>query len=501
MSGRSIAVLDRFPSHLSLTDPGKRFGRVAEGLVADLDVLARQVGDVRKAHRLGEGPTTLDLRRAGALHALTAPAYALVEMRADVLAAADPDDTALLAMLTNLVVDDLDGLTGEERSAGVNAAVQFVSRLERGRDVVRGVVAAHRTGNGTPTALLAATAAYLGFDLDLREVAHDDERWWHLAPATDRLVAAIGSAEPEPDLIAIEENPFVDASITPVARRHGDRFRIRRGGLEDVVTSVVVVGIGDRTVAPMVVNVDAGRGVVYDANVPDGAELVFEYQGRVVLGNDDVTGNAFTFTGGVFADATETHPADWVFATDGADSDTDPAGDRRATWVITRPISDGFDQLPSIPHGGTVSGLPLPLAESRWACFVRLAHFGNDPRAAITRNNAGRFDESVFDGSPIDPFASIGFRWEEREPFSVRVVLPQRLALVDDDRGSKLREPLRALLDRHRAAGVYLSVSYADPLWELGDGIARDPDSDEALGTVVAGTTLWPDGTPQPSPI
>ena len=68
--------------------------------------------------------------------------------------------------------------------------LQFVSRLERGRDVVRGVGAAHRTGNGTPTALLAATAAYLGFDLDLREVAHDDERWWHLAPATDRLVAS-----------------------------------------------------------------------------------------------------------------------------------------------------------------------------------------------------------------------------------------------------------------------------------------------------------------------
>ena len=44
MSGRSTAVLDRFPSHLSLTDPGKRFGRVAEGLVADLDVLAGRSG-------------------------------------------------------------------------------------------------------------------------------------------------------------------------------------------------------------------------------------------------------------------------------------------------------------------------------------------------------------------------------------------------------------------------------------------------------------------------
>ena len=363
-------------------------------------------------------------------------------MRADALAAADPDDTTFVSVLTNLVVDDLDGLTGDERRAGIADAVQFVSRLDHARDVVRGVVAAHRTGNGTPTALLAATAAYLGFDLDLREVAHDDERWWHLAPVTDRLVAAIGSAEPEPDLIAVEENPFVDASITPVARRNGDRFRIRRGGLEDVLTSVVVVGTADRTVAPMVVNIDAGRGVVYDGNVPDGTELVVGYQGRVVLGGDDVTGNAFTFTGGVFADATETHPADWVFATDGADTDTDPAGDRRATWVVTRPIGDGFEQLPSIPHGGTVTGLPLPLAESRWACFVRLAHYGNDPRAAIARNSAGRFDQSVFDGSPTDPFASIGFRWEEREPFSVRVVLPQRLAVLDDDGGSKLPRAL-----------------------------------------------------------
>jgi len=61
-----------------------------------------------------------------------------------------------------------------------------------------------------------------------------------------------------------------------------------------------------------------------------------------------------------------------------------------------------------------------------------------------------------------------------------------------------VREPLRALLDRHRAAGVRLEVTYAEERWQLGDGILRDADSDEPLGTVLVGTTLWPDPPEEP---
>lgn len=501
MTGRSVAVLDRFPCHLALSDPGKRFGSVVESLTADLDVLARQIGDVRTAHRIDDTRTSLDLRRLAALHGLVAAALHLVDLRHDTLAAADPDDLALVSVLTNLVVGDLEGLDPAVRRDGLAAAVGFDERLASERRVVHATIAAHRVGNGTAAAILTAAAGYLGFALDPTSVTHHADRWWHLAPAVDGLVDGIGGAGPVADLFALEENPHQDASVSPAPRRHGDRFRIRRGGLEDVVTSVVVFGTGDRTVAPMVVNVDAGRGVVFDGLVPDGAELVVAAHGRASLDGVDVTGRALVFSGGMFADATASHPNDHRFAAaDGSDAGDDL---RAATFVETAPIADGFDQRPSLPHGGSVAGLPLPLGESRWSFFVRLAHAGSGERAAVARNAAGRFDESVFadrEGPPVEPSGSIGFRWEEREPFAARVVLPQRLAVLDDEHGTVVREPLRQLLDRHRAAGVHLSVTYADPRWTVGEGVARDPGSTDPLGTVVAGTTLWPDDTPQPVP-
>jgi hypothetical protein len=500
VSGRSTAVLDRFPRHLALSDPGKRVGTVAEGLTAGLDLLSRQVGDVRASRRLSRTPTWLDLRRIAGLHGISALALSIVELRKDALAGADPADTAALGALTNIPQSDLDAVDPVVLAEAVAAAVRFTGRLDDGRQVVRGVIDAHRIGNGTSTSLLDAAAAYLGFHLDPDAVTHSADRWWHLAEMVDSILDEVDGHAPAPEVLALEENPHVDASVPPVARSHGDRFRIRRGGLEDVTTSVIVVGIADRTVAPMVVNVDAGRGVVFEGTVPDGEELAFEFFGSVRLGTDDVTGSAFTFTGGVFADAGASHAKDFVF---GGEPPVDgPVDDRVATFVVTAPPVDGFDQVPTLPHGGLVPGLPLPLGESRWSFFVRTAHHGSEPLAAVARNAAGRFDESVFvdETGPLAPSGEVGFEWEEREPFAVRILLPQRLALVDDEAGTRLREPLRMLLDRHRPAGIRLSVTYADPRWELGSGVTRDLDSNEWLGTVLQGTTLWPDGSPQPTP-
>ena len=63
-----------------------------------------------------------------------------------------------------------------------------------------------------------------------------------------------------------------------------------------------------------------------------------------------------------------------------------------------------------------------------------------------------------------------------------------------------MRDVVRTLLDRHRAAGVHVYVEYADPRWILGTGIVRDLDSDDALGVVVAGTEALDRRHEQPSP-
>lgn len=499
MPGRTTAVLERFPAHLGATDPGKRFRDVVDGLAETLDVLSHQLGDVRRSHRLAEAPTRLDLLRVSALHRIGHAALEPSAHRLNFLGDISAADLPALAAATAIAEDDLDGVGAEVLAASLAAATSFESRQGLARQVVRGLIEAHLVGNGTAPSLLLAAAAYLS--LRVLAITHSADGWWHLARCSDLTAPALEGVEPSEDLLALEENPHRPASIEPVPRRHGDRFGVLRGGLEPVDVTVRVVGVGDRTVGPMVVNVNDGRGVAFTREVPDGQELSFEASGRVMLAGADVTGAAFGFHGAVFASASAVHPRDFVFTDAG---DPELSGDRAASFAVTVPIADAFEPGAAFPHpAAVVAPLTMAVGQTRWAFFVHVAHYAAAPdREALPATIGGRFDGSVFadaSGMP-DPAASVGFSWEEREPFSLRVLLPRRLASADDDAGAELREPLRLLLDRHRAAGIRTLVEYAEERWELGMGVARDPDSPEPVGTAIAGTALWPDGTPQPTP-
>jgi hypothetical protein len=517
-------VLGRFPAHLALTDPGKRAGVVVDGVAGLLDVLTRQVGDVRTAHRIGDAATHADLLGLGAVHGLGAAALELTGRRIVALAeaaGAEPIDTAVVAGLANVPDERLDEL-GDDLAAVLTAATGHRRRLAIDRLVLLGAIMALRVGNGTPGALLRASAAYVGLADD--DTVHTEDRWWHFATCHDTVTltppspAPVVEGEPPPppppdltalpDVVALEENPFRTADVDPAPRRHGTRFGLLRGGLEDVLVSVRVVGIGTRTVRPMVVHLDSGKGVVFEGNVPDGAELVFAATGQVTLAGSDVTGLAWGFSGGVFASADEVLlNTDFVFA-DAADPSAELPEGPTATFAVSTPVADAFGPSPAFPHGAAaVPPLSLPVGESRWVGFVRIARAGNAPaQPAVPRTDAGFFDGSVFaDGSdpanpsPSDPSLAIGFAWEEREPFAVRILLPRRFEALDDEAGTRIREPLRLLLDRHRAAGVTVRVAYADPRWLLGSGVVRT-ETDDPLGVVLAGTELWPDGTTQPGP-
>jgi hypothetical protein len=529
MSARALTILNRFPLHMAATDAGKRFGETAGALADGLDVLTRQVGDVRSAHRLAEAPTVADLLGLAALHGLGAAALEPVLLRLRVLAdaaAQQPPDPAALAPLVGLPTEALAAL-GDALATTAGRPARHRPALHLRRSVTSAVIDAHLVGNATPPALLTAAAGYLG--LAVEELFHTEDRWWHLARCRDQLrlrpPAAQAELTPLPDLLALEENPFHDADLEPVARRHAQRFRVLRGGLEDVDVGVRVRGVGSRTVRPMVVQLDAGHGLVFEGDVPDGAELRFAASGRVTLDGADVTGSGWAFTGAVFASGAEQLPfrprqrgwtAQWRGGTGDfrfadADRPTDPQApdaDRTARFVVTTPLADALEPTAALPHGAArVGPLRLPVGQSNWACFVRVAHAGSasgtgPATPAITGISAGHFDGAVFAdaaGPPVQPSLAVGFAWEEREPFAVRVLVPRRFAALDDEAGTRLRQPLRGLLDRHRAAGVNVRVKYADPRWTLGSGVLRTTTEDP-LGTVLAGTELWPDGTEQPNP-
>lgn len=517
---RTRAILGRFPRHLAVDEPGTLFAEVVDALSSHLDRQTAQLGRVRTAHRLGMAEERRDLLLLASLHDLGEDQLDLLERRfADLRALlarlpGEPDAIDELDEVLGVAADafpawpgEADGVAALARlTAAARALAAAGRRLAATRTLLRGVIDCHRAGNGTIGALLHGAAARLG--LAGGTIRHSDDRYWHFLPCLDRLrlerpeapgaVPQRTMAVPREDLLALEENPFVDAAVEPADHHHGDAITISRLGFDPVPVTVIVVGRGDRTLQPMVVDVDGGLALVHAATLPDGAELRFHADGSATVDGADVGTLCYAIRGGVFADADAAHARDFVFAdADGAD-----AAERAATFGVTTPAADLLDGG-AIPHaGGALPAARLAVGETRFRVFVREGCFGggdpasaeDPPSAAIPRFAAGILDASGFAAAAAgEPSFAIGFAWRERETFACTLWIPERFRRLDAvGEGSVATvERLRLQLERHRPAGVRLRVAHADTRWELGVGILRDPGSSDPEGTIIVGTGLW----------
>ena len=466
-------VLSRFPRHLDADSPGKIIGDVVGALASAAEVQTVQVGLVRQARRLGELDQLADLARIIGLHGA---------------------GLSILDVLSRRVRD-------------TDPLIAYDSWLDVARRMVADLIVLQRQESGTVAGLLGASAAYLG--LTVAELDHDPGGYWHLARCPDRLLP--GSSEtPNEWLLALEENPPQLANLGPSPFAHAARFSVLRQGFDPVPATVIVKGIQDRTVRPMLVNVDDGFGVVATFAIADGSILRFERDGRVELDGSSVVRTCFTFSGAVFADNAKDHPKDFVFDDEATPLDSTnprPAGDRRGLFAVTQPPADAFDPRPSLPHGdGLLPTVQLDRRETRFAVFVGAGTYASDIGDgnivdAAPHPVAGYFDQSVFQPDPPPagaPSFEIGFEWDERETYAVKVWLPLDFQTLDHDNEGPVSEVVRGLLDRHRAAGVHVYVEHADPRWTLGTGVIRDLGSESALGVVVAGTEAWKDDIEQP---
>lgn len=512
-SARTLTILRRFPRHLGADDPGKVFSSVVGGLGSELDVKSVQLGRVRRSHALGDADEERDLLLLAGLHHLESHDLELTRIRLAALREAAGDPTTAGAKLPDLVglqpdvfpewPDETDETAAQTRLAdALDATTSYPSELDLLRGTVETVIGLHREGNGTVSALLGAGATYL--ELGVETIVDTADEYWHVAECHDLLRVvrpeppgtkpATTVLEPAKDLLALEENPLRQQDTDPIDRRSADRFHVLRSGFETVPATIRIIGVGNRTVHPMVVNLDTGFGVVYEGNVADGQELRFESDGRVTLDGSSVARFSYSFTGGVFADAAAADRRDFVFD--------------QATFAVTQPIDDGFAPDAVFPYpDGLLAPSSLVVGESRFAFFVREAHYGRDAATpaeelAVPVFEAGVFDESVFEpdrsvGSASS--AKIGFSWQEHEPFAARLWIPLRFSTLDVDGEVPVKERLRLLLDRHRAAGIHIYVEYADDRWTVPAGVMRDVASDEPLGTVIVGTALWAPQTDVPT--
>ena len=529
VSARALGILDRFPRHLELARPDKLFAEVVDALAEGLDVQTAQVGRVRRAHRLDHADEERDLLLLAATHGLRDDDVAVLPMRLAaivaaeaVLAAKPPGDAAAVAARAALVeligppVDTFtpwpaDGADLRPAQARLVAAVAALRAYANEMDLLRvriaTVIDLHRAGNGTIGALLGASANQL--DLDIEAVRHHAEGYWHLAYCRDR----IRLIRPEPpgsrpanvevpadlEVVALEENPYVHREIDPFPVEHAKRFAINRPGFQAEPVALHVIGVGEGTMHPMIVDRDAGFGLAFHGLVPDGKELEFERTGVVTLDGVDVTGLAWAFRGGVFAEEGEHAGADFRFTDDAGATPSGPP----AAFATAVPFAAAFDPTAVWPHAsGAVPHATLAVGRSRWAFFVRVAHHGSTdptgttPVPAIAHFQAGIFDASVWAGPPATTAAKLGFEWDEREPYAVKVWIPGRFERLDDPTDPPaypaVRERVRAALDRHRAAGIRVDVAYASDLWTLGAGVLRELLSEEPEGIVINGTRLSP---------
>ena len=538
MMGRAVTILSRLPTHFEAARPGKLLGDVVEALSRDLDVQAAQLAAIRRAHRVREADTQGDLMRIGALHAIRAGEVDILTMRfaraAERLAALDTADEAdrpalIDALLALWPLDlpenplapftaepdpDAPAPTPEETAAAALDVLLDAAREATDRDARRialsnriiRICRNHAQGNATIRAMLEGAATAL--DLDILAVYHSDDRYLHAAETRDRLVLRPAGVPALPDrieVLGLEENPLRRAEQPPAERRHGERFEILRKGFDPARLEIGVTAEADRTVGPMIVNRDQGRGVGYAGTVPAGQILTFSEAGRAAIGGSDVTAFAYGFQGAVFADADAPSPHDAAF-------DVSP--------FVTATPPGALDRGFSFPHAGPSLQMPeVAIGRTRMAFFVQEGHFGiaiptppapgsdaippPTPVPTTPRPTAGFFSGpgaplgSVFAPGPDEArttAALVSFAWREHEAYKVRVLIPPRFrALSDDPDGIEVTRRVTEAVDRFRPVGVAVETVFTDERWVLGQGrLADDGSQAAALLGLSGGTVLWP---------
>jgi hypothetical protein len=383
----------------------------------------------------------------------------------------------------------------------------LVFRVANGADAANvGLLTATALGPTTTTFTDTGQAATGGGEIDPEvddSLFHSMDRYWHAAFVHER--AAVLADASAGEIIGMEENPVRRETAPDTPRKHAELFHVYRRGFGRSLLRIQVTGIGQRTIGPMLVNRDEGRGIGFAGKVPDGGLLIFDEAGHVTLDAVDVTSSAFCWQGAVFAanDDDPAAPRDFVF--DGPDVPTE----RAAVFAVASPF-DALDGAFTFPHAGDPMTVPgVGVGATRYGFFVQEAHFDNsddatDPPTTVPispRTHVAFADGSVF-GTPPEsaqtPAASVSLSWLEHEAYAVRILLPRRFSLFDDAGRPPMTELVRSALERHRPAGVDVRVEYVDDRWILGDSDVTSAASADPILSLRGGSVLW--ASPAPTP-
>jgi hypothetical protein len=464
LTGRALKILDRFPSFMRLEKPGKVIGDVAQALGGDLDQAEGRLSRILRSRRIENADEEGDVLRLAALlglveedffllrraheHGLFAPAPAPAEPGGD-------PETAAEARTWEAYDGYLDALRGAvmRTAAVMTDGCGTLWALAEGACLLLGAV------NGGKPALQHVDSFVItkGFihRMKIRFRVPDD------SPDADES----GWKELE-KLIYIHENPIIDKETELAEARQRQRFPVRRGGFFHGRAGLRVVGLGDRTVKPLAINLTSREGYGYRGVLADGQELLFSRDGHAYLDGEDVSAECYRVHDGFRDDAEMARFAD---------------GDPVHGFSVCDPAGATDRNQP----GPTVAGLPeFPPPH--------LLHGDSTFRFSVEEGafDASRFGEAVFsfpDQAAIDAApASAKFQveWREHQAFLVRVLLPPDLQSWEAAflSGGSLPQHLARGLERFRPAGVALEVDFWNDEWVLGESLLEDLSEPDGEG-------------------
>ena len=488
LAGRAGKILSRFPAFMLAPTPGKVLAAAATTLGADMDEAERLLMRIQQSHRLAVAQEERDLIALAALCDLHEADFFMVEFL---------QAHGYFADL--LILDRPPGspaLSDQDRCQG--AYDLFLGRLRA--DIARSI-AVLLEGCGTIWALLEGTAILIAaYRLDAtgrpdptaRIIQHLDDGLPRGGFVHRMLVGwrpTSGVALPVGAWVYLVENPLTDRSTNDTPRHQRETFRVNRGGFFDGQVAIQVTGVADRTVRPMVINETDHEGFFYADVVKDGQKLALTTDGKVLLDGTDVTAKAAFFTGALVDTAAERRsrlaPADQAAA-----PAPSAAADNVADVVTPPGALDRAFPRPTLTPVASLPPMDLRLGESSWRFSVEEGAY-----------DLSAYGQAVYafpaDGTMLlPPSGQVQLTWQENEPFAASVLIPAELKPLEDP--GVVKDPptlvdlpalVRAGLERYRAAGIRLDVSYYDQAWLLSHSVLQQID-----------TTVPTPPTPAPAP-
>jgi hypothetical protein len=442
LQGRALKLMGRFPAFMRLEKAGKVIGDVALALGGDLDHAEGRMTRVLRARRIGHADEEGDILRLAALLGLVEEDFFLLRrahehgLFAPAPGPADAEEAIWAAY--DAYLDALRGAV-MRTAAVMTDGCGTLWALAEGACILLGAA------NGGKPALQHVDSFKItkGFihRLKIRFRVPDGDAWKEVEK-----------------LLYLHENPIVDKQTELADARQRQKFPVRRGGFFHGRAGLRVVGVGDRTVKPLVINLTSREGYGYRGVLADGQALLFSRDGHAYLDGEDVSAKCYRIHDGFFDEPSRARFADGKPAEGFAKCDPEGAADRN----LPGPTVTGLPEFPA-PH--------LLHGDSAFRFSVEEGAF-----------DASRFGEAVFafpDQAAIDaapPSAKFQVEWREHQAFKVRVLLPPELKAWEGAflSGGSLPQHVARGLERFRPAGVIVEVDFWNEDWVLGESLLED---------------------------